>query len=117
MCLREKKRHTKKTPSVIGSDTHKTKLDNEKGMGSEVLNVDSVVKPVFGLSNTDSEAELGFGNRKREKLGNELIVMICAIFIGLFCVFFSLNNSSEMVNAMTLKLSNVHLSMNFETIS
>ena len=62
MRLREKRRRIKKTPSVVGSETHKTKSDSKKRLGSKVSNADSVVRPASRLSNTGSEAESGFGN-------------------------------------------------------
>lgn len=117
MCPREKKRHIKKSLSMVGSKTHKIKLDSEEKLGSKVSNADSIVRPASGLSNTSSEVESGFGNGEAEKLGNELIVIICGSLIGLFCISLCLRTSSEMVNAMILKLLNIHFSVDFKTIS
>ena len=113
----EKKRRIKKTPFMFGLETHKTKSDSEEGLDSEVLNAESVVRPAFELSNTGSEAELGAGNEEAEESGNESIVMMCVVFIGSLRISPYLSTSSEMVNAVTLKLPDVHLSINFETIS
>lgn len=117
MRLREKRGRIKKTPSMVGSKTHKTKSDSEERLGPEVSNADSVVRPASGLSNTGSEAESGSGNEEAEKSGNESIVIMCGAHIGPLCISFCLSTSSEMVNAVTLKLPDVHLSINFLTIS
>ena len=114
---KEKRRRIKNTLSVVGSETHKTKSDSKEGLGSKVSNVDNVVRPASGLSNTDSEAESGFGNREAEQLGNELVVIMCGALIGPLHVSSCLSTSLEMVNAVTLKLPDVHLCVNFETIS
>ena len=116
MRLREKKRRIKKAFSMVGSETHKTKSDSEKGLGSEISNTDSVVRPASRLSNTGSEAESGSGNEKVEESGNESMVIICGALISLFRIFLCLSTSSEMVNAVTLKLPDVHLFVDFETI-
>lgn len=113
----EKRRCIKKTTSVVGSETHKTKSDGEEKMGSEVLNVDSIIKPVSRLSNTGSEVESDSGNRKVEESGNELIIMISGALIGSFSISFYLSTFSDIVNSMTIKLLDVHPSVNFETIS
>ena len=94
---KEKRRHIKKTLSVIGSETYKTKLDSEEELSFKVSNADSVVRPAFGLSNTNSEAELGSGNGEVEELGVELIVMMCSVLIGLLRVFLYLSTSSELL--------------------
>lgn len=116
MRLREKRRCTKKSLSMVGLETDKTKSNNEKGLGFKVLNVNSVIKPTFRLSNTSCKAELGSGNKNGEESGNELIIMIYNILIGLFCVFSCLSTSLEIINSVTLKLTDVYLSVNFETI-
>ena len=54
MHLREKRRRIKKTPSVFGLETHKTKSDSEEGLGFKVSNTDSKVRLASGLSNTGS---------------------------------------------------------------
>ena len=43
--------------------------------------------------------------------------MMCGALIGPLRVFPCFNTSSKMVNAVTLKLSDLYLSVNFETIS
>ena len=67
MCPREKKRHIKKSLSIVGSKTHKTKLDSKEKLGSKVSNADSIIRSASRLSNTGSEVESGFGNGKAEK--------------------------------------------------
>ena len=114
---KEKRRYIKKTPSVVGLEPHKTKSDSEEGLGSEVSNAGSVVKPASGLSNMGSEAQLGSGNGEAEESGNESMVMMCGALIGPLCIFPCLSTSSEMVNAVTLKFPNVYPFVNFETIS
>ena len=102
---------------MIGSETHKIKSDSEKGLGFEVSTVDHVVKPASGLSNMGSEAKSGFGNEEAEELGNKLIVIMCGALISSLCISPCFSTSLEMVNALTLKLSDIHPSVNFETIS
>lgn len=117
MPLRKKRRDTKKTLSIIRSQTDKAKLDNKKGLGSKVSNADNVIRPVSILLNTDNEMRSSFSNREREKSGDESIVMICGTIITFLCVFFYLKIFLEMVNTVTLKLLDIHFSVNFETIS
>ena len=116
MYPRKKRRHIKKTPSMVGSETHKTKLDSKEGLGFKVSNVNSIVRPASRLSNISSKAELGSGNREVEKSGDDSIVRICVALIDSFCVFFCLKTSSKIVNVVILKLLDIHLSVNFETI-
>ena len=117
MRLREKRRCIKKTLSVVGLETHKMKSDSEEMLGSEVSNANSVVRPASRLSNTGSEVESGSGNGEVEKSDNESIIMICSALISPFCISLCLSTSLEMVNAVILKLPNVHPPVNFETIS
>ena len=114
--LKEKRRYTKKTFFVVGLKTDKTKSDSKEELNSKISNVDSIVKPASELLNMSSKAELGSGNGDGEELGNELIVMIYGALTGLFCVFSYLSISLEMVNVVTLKLPNVHSSIDFKTI-
>lgn len=113
---REKRRCIKKTFSMVGSEIHETKSDNEEWLGSEVSNADVLVRPAFRLSNTSSRAKLGSGNGEVKELGNESIVIICVALIDPLCVSSYFSTSLEMVNAMTLKLPNVYLSVDFENI-
>lgn len=122
MRLRKKKRYTKKTSSVIGLKTDKIKLDNAKKPGFKILNADNVVKLAFELLNTSNKVESDFYNREGEKSSNELIKrtktrIICSVLISLLYISFFLSISLEMINVVTLKLPNIHLSINFETIS
>ena len=102
---------------MVGLETHKTNSDSEESVGSEVSNTDSIVRPASELSNTGSEAKFGSGNGELEKSGNESIVMMYGALIIPLCVSLCLSTSSEMVNAMTVKLLDVHSSVDFETIS
>ena len=117
MRTREKRKYIKKTPSVVGSETHKRKLDSDKGLDSEVSNADIVIRPASRLSNTDSKTESGFDNGEAKKSGNKLIVMMCNTLISLLRVSPCLSTSSEIVNAVILKLPNIHSSVDFKTIS
>lgn len=63
---REKRKYIKKTSFMIRPKTNKIKSDSEEGLGSKISNVDNVVGPVSGLSNTSSKAESGSGNREEE---------------------------------------------------
>ena len=121
ICLRKKKRYTKKTPSVVGLETHKTKSDSKEGLNSEVSNADSIAKPASELLNMGNKVGLGLGNGEKEKSGNKSrgkieIVIMCNIFISPLCIFLCLRILLEMVNTITLKFSNAHLLVNFETI-
>ena len=122
MHLRKKKRYTKKTLSIIGFETDKIKLDNAKRPGSKILNADNIVKPASELLNTSSEVKSDFHNREGKKSSNKSIKrtetrIMCSILISFLYISFFFSTSSEMVNAMILKFPNIHLSVNFETIS
>lgn len=122
MRLKKKKRYTKKTSSVIGLKTDKIKLDNAKKPGFKISNADNVIKPAFELLNTSNKVESDFYNREGEKSSNESIKrtktrIICSVLISLLCISFFLSIFLEMINVVTLKLPNIHLSINFETIS
>lgn len=119
--LRKKRRCTKKIPSIVGLEPNKIKSDNAEGPGSKVLNADSIIRPISELSNTDSEKRSDSTNKKEEKSGNKLIRgtetrIIYSILIGSLLAFLYLSTSSKIVNAMILKLPDIHLSANFETI-
>lgn len=122
MCLKKKRGYTKKTAFVIGSEFDKTKLSSTKGPGSEISNVDSLVKPASELSNMGSEMGSGSRNRKGEELGDELIGqtetgIIYNTLISLLRTSLYLSTSSKIINAMILKLLDVYLSIDFKTIS
>ena len=117
MHLREKRRRIKKTPSVVGLEIHKTKSDSKERLRSKISNAKSVVRPASGLSNTGSEAESGFDNGEAENLGNESIVMMCVALIDLLRVFSCPTTTLKMVNAVILKLPDVHPYVDFKTIS
>ena len=116
MRLREKRRRIKKTVFVVELKTHKRKSDSEERLSSKVLNANIVVRPASGLSNTSSKTESGSSNGELEESGYESMVMMCDIFIGLFCIFPCLSTFLGMINAVTLKLLDIYSSVNFETI-
>lgn len=64
--LKKKKRYTKKTPFVIGLEFDKIKSDSVKGSDSKVLNAESIVRPVFKLSNTGNKARSDSSNGEGE---------------------------------------------------
>ena len=61
-----------------------------------------------------------FGKRpfpvEAEESGNESIVMMFVALLGPLYIFLCLSTFSEMVNAVILKLSDVHPSVDFQTI-
>lgn len=96
-------------------------MDSIKRPNSKVSNAENIVKLAFELSNMGGEVELDFDNKMRKKLDNKLIKrieikIIYIAFIDPFCLLFCLNIFSKIVNTMTLKLSDVYLFVNFETI-
>ena len=106
----------KKTLSVVVSETNKRKSDNEEGLGFNISNAESVIRPTPRISNTSNKMESSSSNGEGEKSDDESIVIICDALISLFCVFFCLSTSLEMVYTMILKLLDVNLSVNFEII-
>lgn len=106
----------KKTLSVVVSETNKRKSDNEEGLGFNISNAESVIRPTPTISNTSNKMESSSSNGEGEKSDDESIVIICDALISLFCVFFCLSTSLEMVYTMILKLLDVNLSVNFEII-
>ena len=102
-------------------EPNKPKLDSAKKPSFKILNADNIVKLASKLSNTNSKARLGSGNREREELRNESIWrieigMISGVLIGLLCVFSYFSISLEIVNTVILKFPNVHLFVDFKTI-
>lgn len=122
MRSKKKRRLTKKTPSIVESEPNKTKSDSTDQLGSKISNINSIVRLISKLSNTVSKVSLGSGNEEGEESGNELIErmktgMIYGALIGLFCISSYLSTSFKMVNTIIQKLTNINLSVDFETIS